>query len=151
MSEHLERVDPDLLRSMFKMFVEALMGARADAVCGAPYGARSSERTDSRTATGSGTGHPCWHHGGRDPQAAGGVVLPGLVLPAFEHYTLREITVRKVDQFIKTRAATRRYTMAKQARTVLSLAFWFGRSLRRAQLPVSGGTSLEHVSAWWQT
>lgn len=46
-----------------------------------------------------------------------------LVLPAFEHYSLREISVRKVDQFIKTLAKTKSYSMAKQARTVLSLAF----------------------------
>ncbi|MFC5175043.1 tyrosine-type recombinase/integrase [Nocardioides taihuensis] len=46
-----------------------------------------------------------------------------LVVPAFEHYVLREITVRKVDQFIKTLATTKSYSMAKQARTVLSLAF----------------------------
>jgi site-specific recombinase XerD len=46
-----------------------------------------------------------------------------LVMPAFENYVLREITVRKVDQFIKTLAATKSYSMAKQARTVLSLAF----------------------------
>ena len=46
-----------------------------------------------------------------------------LVLPAFEHYALREITVRKVDQFIKSLAATKSYSMAKQARTVMSLAF----------------------------
>jgi integrase len=46
-----------------------------------------------------------------------------LVMPAFEHYTLREISVRKVDQFIKTLAKTKSYSMAKQARTVLSLAF----------------------------
>ena len=45
------------------------------------------------------------------------------MLPAFEHYVLREITVRKVDQFIKTLATTKSYSMAKQARTVLSLAF----------------------------
>lgn len=45
-----------------------------------------------------------------------------LVLPAFEHYALREISVRKVDQFIKTLAKTKSYSMAKQARTVLSLA-----------------------------
>ena len=45
-----------------------------------------------------------------------------LVMPAFEHYILREITVRKVDQFIKTLAARKSYSMAKQARTVLSLA-----------------------------
>ena len=48
MSEHLERAEPDLLRSMLKTFVEALMGAEADAICGAPYGARSDERTNSR-------------------------------------------------------------------------------------------------------
>lgn len=46
-----------------------------------------------------------------------------LVLPVFESYALREITVRKVDQFIKTLATTKSYSMAKQARTVLSLAF----------------------------
>jgi integrase len=46
-----------------------------------------------------------------------------LVMPAFEHYVLREISVRKVDQFIKTLATTKSYSMAKQARTVLSLAF----------------------------
>lgn len=49
--------------------------------------------------------------------------MRGLVLPAFEHYALREITVRMVDQFIKTLAANKSYSMAKQARTVLSLAF----------------------------
>jgi hypothetical protein len=46
-----------------------------------------------------------------------------LVMPAFAHFTLREITVRKVDQFIKSLAANRSYSYAKQARTVLSLAF----------------------------
>jgi putative transposase len=48
MSEHLERAEPDLLRSLLKLFVETLMGAEADAVCGAPYGTRSTERTNSR-------------------------------------------------------------------------------------------------------
>ncbi len=45
-----------------------------------------------------------------------------LVLPAFEHFSLREITVSRVDQFIKTLATTKSYSTAKQARTVLSLA-----------------------------
>jgi transposase-like protein len=48
MSEHLERAEPDLLRSMLSTFVQALMGAEADAICGAPYGTRSQERTNSR-------------------------------------------------------------------------------------------------------
>jgi integrase len=46
-----------------------------------------------------------------------------LVMPAFANYSLREINVRKVDQFIKTLASTKSYSYAKQARTVLSLAF----------------------------
>ncbi len=46
--EHLERAEPDLLRSMLKTFAEALMGAEADAICGAPYGLRSQERVNSR-------------------------------------------------------------------------------------------------------
>ena len=41
-----------------------------------------------------------------------------LVMPVFEGYVLREITVRKVDQFIKALATTKSYSMAKQARTV---------------------------------
>ena len=48
LSEHLEHAEPDLLRSMLMTFVEALMGAEADALCGAPYGARSEERVNSR-------------------------------------------------------------------------------------------------------
>jgi transposase-like protein len=47
-SEHLERAEPDLLRSLLKTFVEALMGAEADAICGAGYRERSAERTNSR-------------------------------------------------------------------------------------------------------
>lgn len=45
-----------------------------------------------------------------------------LVMPAFENYLLREISVRKVDQFIKRLASAKSYSTAKQARTVLSLA-----------------------------
>jgi len=46
-----------------------------------------------------------------------------LVPPVFEGYVLREITVSRADQFVKTLATTKSYSMAKQARTVLSLAF----------------------------
>jgi len=47
-SQHLERAEPDLLRSMLKTLIDALMGAEADALCGAPYGARTEERVNSR-------------------------------------------------------------------------------------------------------
>ena len=45
-----------------------------------------------------------------------------LVMPAFEHYSLREITVSRVDRFLKAQAQ-KSYSMAKQSKTVLSLAF----------------------------
>jgi putative transposase len=48
LAEHLERAEPELLRSMLKTFVDALMGAEADAICGAPYGVRAEERVNSR-------------------------------------------------------------------------------------------------------
>lgn len=45
-----------------------------------------------------------------------------LVMPAFENYSLREISVSRVDRFLKAQAQ-KSYSMAKQAKTVLSLAF----------------------------
>jgi putative transposase len=48
LSEQLAQASPDLLRGMVKTFAEALMSAEADAVCGAPYGVRSDERTTKR-------------------------------------------------------------------------------------------------------
>jgi putative transposase len=46
--KQLVEADPDLLREMVKVFAEQLMGAEADALCGARYGERSSERTNQR-------------------------------------------------------------------------------------------------------
>ncbi|HEY5658947.1 MAG TPA: IS256 family transposase [Myxococcota bacterium] len=44
----LEQASPDLLRAMVQTFAEVLMGAEADALCGAPYGVVSDERTNRR-------------------------------------------------------------------------------------------------------
>ena len=46
--EQLAQASPDLLRAMVTTFAEALMGAEADAVCGAPFGERSKDRTNTR-------------------------------------------------------------------------------------------------------
>ncbi len=48
LTEQLSQASPDLLRLMITTFVQALMGAEADAVCGAEYGVRSEERTNAR-------------------------------------------------------------------------------------------------------
>jgi transposase-like protein len=46
--EQLAQASPELLRQMFMTFIDTLMSAEADAVCGAEYGARSAERTNTR-------------------------------------------------------------------------------------------------------
>jgi transposase-like protein len=46
--EQLAQACPDLLRQMLTTFINTLLSAEADAVCGAGYGERSAERTNSR-------------------------------------------------------------------------------------------------------
>jgi transposase-like protein len=46
--KQLETADVDLLREMVSTFIAALMGAEADALCGAAYGERSPERVNTR-------------------------------------------------------------------------------------------------------
>jgi len=46
--KQLAEVEPDLLREMVKSFAEALMGAEADALCGAAFRERSDERVNRR-------------------------------------------------------------------------------------------------------
>ncbi|SHN78892.1 Transposase, Mutator family [Geodermatophilus obscurus] len=48
LDEQLAQASPDLLRQMLTTFINTLMSAEADAVCGAEYGARWSERTNVR-------------------------------------------------------------------------------------------------------
>ena len=46
--EQLSAASPDLLRTMLATFMNTLMSAEADAVCGAPYGTSSPERVNVR-------------------------------------------------------------------------------------------------------
>ena len=46
--KHLENADVDLLRDMVISFVQTLMGAEADAACGASLGERSADRINQR-------------------------------------------------------------------------------------------------------
>ena len=48
LEEQLSQASPDLMRDLLATFVNALLSAQADAVCGAGYGERSSERVNSR-------------------------------------------------------------------------------------------------------
>lgn len=44
--EHLAQASPDLLRELLQTFVNTLLSAKADAVCGAAYGTSSPERVN---------------------------------------------------------------------------------------------------------
>ena len=46
--DQLSSASPDLLRSMLATFINALMSAEADAVCGAPYGMPDPGRVNVR-------------------------------------------------------------------------------------------------------
>jgi transposase-like protein len=48
LSDQLAAASPDLLRGLLSTFIAALMSAEADALCGAGYGERSSERSNRR-------------------------------------------------------------------------------------------------------
>ena len=46
--EQLHQASPDLLREMLSTFINALLSADADQVCGASYGTVSDDRTNRR-------------------------------------------------------------------------------------------------------
>lgn len=48
LEEQLAQASPDLLRQLLQVFVNTLMSAQADAVCGAEYGVVSPDRVNSR-------------------------------------------------------------------------------------------------------
>jgi putative transposase len=48
LDEQLAQASPDLMRELLTTFVNALLSAQADAVCGAGYGERTPERMNSR-------------------------------------------------------------------------------------------------------
>jgi putative transposase len=79
LADRLTTADPDVLREVLSMFIHTLMGAEADALCGADYGERSTDRTNRRNGY--------WRRqfdtrtGTLDlpiPKAAAGLLLPGL-------------------------------------------------------------------------
>ena len=48
LAERLTTAHPDVLRELLATFIHTLMGAEADALCGAGYGQRSTDRTNQR-------------------------------------------------------------------------------------------------------
>ena len=82
LSGQLSQASSDLLRAMLSSFVQALMGAEADAVCGAEYGMRSSERTNTRNGYRIGNGTRGRARSSWLSPSQVRVVLPGLAAGA---------------------------------------------------------------------
>ncbi len=51
-------------------------------------------------------------------------VLRGMVLPSFENFTIREVTVGRIERFLKVQRK-RSYSRAKHSRTILSMVLSF--------------------------
>jgi transposase-like protein len=112
--KQLEEADVDLLREMVATFVQALMGAEADALCGAAFGERSDERVNRRN--GYRTRRWDTRAGTIDlpiPKLRSGAYFPGwlleprrrgeqaLVQVVAECY-LKGVSTRRVDALVKT-------------------------------------------------
>ena len=74
LSEQLEQASPDLMRQMLTTFINGLMSAEAEAVCGAEYGQISADQVNSR----NGYRHPHRNPRRHDPEATHRHLLPGL-------------------------------------------------------------------------
>jgi putative transposase len=60
LEEHLAQASPDVLRELLTTFINTLMSAEADAVCGAAYGIVSEDRTNRQVGFNqSSKGRPC--------------------------------------------------------------------------------------------
>jgi putative transposase len=62
LAERLTTTHPDVLREGTVTFIHTLMGAEADALCGAGYCQRSAERTNQRWATALANSTPARDH-----------------------------------------------------------------------------------------
>jgi len=77
LEEQLAQASPDLLRELLSTFINMLMSAEADAVCGAAYGATSPDRTNRRNGYRAREfDTPRRHTRAGDPEAAAADVLP---------------------------------------------------------------------------
>src|SRR5664279_149253 len=137
--KQLESASPDLLREMVGSFIAALMGAEADAVCGAPYGESSAERVNSRngyrhrefdTRVGSldvgipklrsGSYYPDWL---LEPRWRAEQALTSVVATCY----LPGVSTRRVERLVQTWGSTgcrsRRSATCEEPGTRRSLAF----------------------------
>ena len=108
LEDQLAQASPDLLRSMVQSFAEALMGAEADAVCGAGYGERSTGRTNTRAGS-IGLAIPKLRHGSYFPdwllerRRRAEAALVTVVATSY----LLGVSTRRMEKLVETLGVTR--------------------------------------------
>ena len=132
--DQLASAPPDLLHSMLTTFVNALMSAEADAVCGAPYGTPHRTGSMSVTATGTGTSIPGpgrwrWRFPGCGPGAISGTV--GIRVRAGWPRLTHSLTERRVLSQIRLLERRRRAEAALTS--VVATCYLLGVSTRRME------------------
>jgi putative transposase len=114
--EQLAGASPDLLRDMIKTFAEALMGADADAVCGAEYRPAAPGAPTRVTVTGPGGGTPAGTIEVAIPQLPAGSYFPDWLLERRRRAEQALVTVvatayllgvstRRMERLVETAAA----------------------------------------------
>ena len=80
LEEQLAQASPDLLRELLTTFINTLMSAEADAVCGAAYGSQPGSDQPAQRLPGPRLRHPGRHPGPGGPQAPPGTYFPEWLL-----------------------------------------------------------------------
>ena len=118
LAERLTTTHPDVLRELLATFIHTLMGAEADALCGAGYGA-TQHRTDQSAQRLPATPirHPHRHIGSGDPQAAARLLFPDWLLERRKRAEralttvvatcyLLGVSTRRMDKLVETLGIT---------------------------------------------
>jgi putative transposase len=106
------------MRDLLTTFINALLSAQADAVCGAEYGTRSRTGPTGATGTGTGTWTPAPARSmSRSPSCVKGHVLPGVAAGAAPRAEaalttvvatcyLLGVSTRRMDKLVQTLGIT---------------------------------------------
>src|SRR3954451_19691480 len=139
MAEQLSQASPDLLRQMVQTFAEALMSADADAVCGAGYGQRSPDRSNTRNG---------YRHRGWDTRAGSiALAIPKLREGSYFPEWLLE-SRRRAEQALVSVVATS-YLLGVSTRRVEKLVGQLGiTSLSKSQVSEMAKSLDEQVEAF---
>jgi len=135
--EHLEQASPDLLRDMLAVFINTLLSADADAVCGAAYGTVSQERVNYRNG---------YRH--RDFDTRAGTI--DVQIPKLRHGTYFPDWLlerrRRAERALATVVATG-YLLGVSTRRMEKLVQTLGiTSLSKSQVSVMARDLDEHVA-----